>query len=117
MFAVASDPSKDPDASAFAEMDKTLWLATYDQAVSYSRTPDKGRAMVLLDRMISEDKTPNEMLVNAQRSLVAVLDEKTKSSIAALPSLLKTLETAHATLRAAHSPLWCGAFRGWTRRR
>jgi len=97
------DPPKpvDPKAQAIAN----LWLATFDLAVAYSRATEKPRAMVLIDRLMTEKKPADEMMVNALRALIASLDEKAQSTIGALPGMFKNLETENTSLRLVHSPL------------
>ncbi len=97
------DPPKPVDPKAEAEAD--LRLATFDLAVACARSQEKPRAMVLIDRLLSEKKPTDEMMVNAQRSVIATLDDKALTSIAALPGMLKNLETADAFIRLAHAPL------------
>ena len=101
------DPNK-PDPSKIdpkAEAEATLRLATFDLAVAYSRGTEKPHALVLIDRLMAEKKPADEMMVNAQRSLIATLDDKAPATIGALPAMLKDLETANAFLRVAHAPL------------
>jgi tetratricopeptide (TPR) repeat protein len=102
---VPSDKPEPKPVDLKAQAEANLRLATFDLAVAYSRASEKPRALVLLDRMMTEKKPPDEMIVNAQRTLIASIDERSQAAIGALPGMLKNLETFNNFLRLAHSPL------------
>ncbi|HET6251889.1 MAG TPA: serine protease [Tepidisphaeraceae bacterium] len=99
------DPDADPKIDSPSAYQADIRLANYDLAVTFTRMESRPRALVLLDRAVIESKPVDETLVNAQRSLLAIMDAKAKSAIAAMPAMLKTLHTAETSLTALHAPL------------
>jgi hypothetical protein len=97
------DPPKPVDPKV--EADANIRLATFNLAVAYSRGNEKPRAMVMIDRLMTEKKPADEMMVNALRSLIAMLDDKAQSTIGALPAMLKDLERENNSVRLVHTPL------------
>lgn len=73
--------------------EKDRRLATYNLAVLFTRLNQKPRAAVLLNtHLASQPKIPDEMVLNAQRSLVfGQMDDAARKGIGLLPQIQKVI--------------------------
>ena len=79
-------------------------LSLYNLAISHVRVNNIGRAAVMLNRNLIETKPADELILNAQLTLLSTLEEKQKKQIAVLPDLLKTLSNTNLALASAKHP-------------
>ncbi len=77
---------------------------SYDSAIVAWRLANRGRALLLLNKYLVENKPKvDEMMLNAQLSLMIALTDAERKAVSALPAFQKTAEQALATLAAAHA--------------
>ncbi|HSI36445.1 MAG: trypsin-like peptidase domain-containing protein [Phycisphaerae bacterium] len=90
----------DIDASRAMTVKPDLRLVNYNAAVAHTRAKAHARAMVLLNKPIYESlgKSPDELALNAQLTILSWLDDKQRKAIGQMPEFLKTVSIANGTL-------------------
>lgn len=86
--------------------EKEKRLATYNLAVMFARLNQKPRSAVMLNTYLaSKTKIPDEMLLNAQRSLIfGQMDETMRKGIGLLPQIQKLIAEQDKQLATALYP-------------
>ncbi|HYE18225.1 MAG TPA: trypsin-like peptidase domain-containing protein [Tepidisphaeraceae bacterium] len=90
----------DVEAARTMAVKPDLRLVNYNAAVVHTRAKAHPRAMVLLNKAIYEslNKSPDELALNAQLTVLSWLDDKQRKAIGQMPEFLKTISIANGTL-------------------
>lgn len=81
----------------------TRRLSTYNLAVLYTRQNLKPRATALLHQyLVTNPKPVDQMVVNAQRTLLSQMDETARKGIGLMPNILRLLADTDITLAATY---------------
>jgi hypothetical protein len=74
-------------------------LVQFNQGVAYTRQNNRGRALVLYNKYLLENqKSIDEIILNAQLSILSWMDDKQRKTIAVMPDLLKTVSQMNLLL-------------------